>query len=484
MNYNLIEEKWIPVLWTNGKVSRVGIKDALTQAGNIRQIAASNPMDRFAIFRFLLATLYWCKGNPSEEILHDLTDSSFPASWFAKMDAEKECFNLFGETKRFYQFLNPGKEGLEKLSINYLIHEIPTGSNKWHFRHSTDHIDGLCPACCAMGLLRLPLFATSGGRGKPPAINAKPPIYVAPMGFSLASTLRFSWQETSKLGTPFWENPTGVSKFLGEVPFLVGLTWLPRQIWLDQPEGFESKCISCGRQEHLIKQCIFAGIGSTKTVETSQEKKWTDPHVLYVKTNKGDGSESLHASNALGANDAAAGQWTKILSGIIQKREILGRARNVWVVGFSTVQNDKYLEAKEFFIPTSNAENLFSDILEKIGKWQKEYLKVINKSNPKKEDTAKKRKHSEIPATIAAIRPHVENQVSAKIDELLTGDENAWEQAAKEYSPLMGAVAKSLAPGFTSGAVQRQRQIAIVKPDMREKAVAENKPAKKKGDEQ
>jgi indole-3-glycerol phosphate synthase len=39
-NYNLLTEPWIPVLWADGKFSRVGIKEALTQAGRIRLIAA------------------------------------------------------------------------------------------------------------------------------------------------------------------------------------------------------------------------------------------------------------------------------------------------------------------------------------------------------------------------------------------------------------------------------------------------------------
>ncbi len=67
MNYNLIEEKWIPVLWRDGSTGRVGIREALAQAHHIRQIAASNPMDRLAILRFLLALLYWCKPEPPAE---------------------------------------------------------------------------------------------------------------------------------------------------------------------------------------------------------------------------------------------------------------------------------------------------------------------------------------------------------------------------------------------------------------------------------
>lgn len=66
-SFNLISEPWIPILRTDGSLDRVGIKETLMQAGRIRQIAASNPMDRVAILRLLLAVLYWCKGNPPDE---------------------------------------------------------------------------------------------------------------------------------------------------------------------------------------------------------------------------------------------------------------------------------------------------------------------------------------------------------------------------------------------------------------------------------
>jgi CRISPR system Cascade subunit CasA len=64
MNFNLLDEDWIPVLYRDGRWERIGIRKALKDAARIRQLAASNPMDRVAILRFLLALLYWCNGNP------------------------------------------------------------------------------------------------------------------------------------------------------------------------------------------------------------------------------------------------------------------------------------------------------------------------------------------------------------------------------------------------------------------------------------
>jgi CRISPR type I-E-associated protein CasA/Cse1 len=332
VNYNLLEEKWLPILKKEGKFERLGIIEALTQAHRIRQIAASNPMDRVAILRFLLALLYWCKGNPPNKI----PDGSFPPDWFEKLQDNKDCFNLLGEVKRFYQCKPEfGKD--EKLTANYLVQEIPTGTNISHFKHSTDGINGLCRACCVMGLLRLPAFATSGGRGKPPGINAKPPIYVIPLGSSLAETLRLSWRQVSfpNLGIPAWEKPDLQLSRTGEIPLLTGLTWLPRHVWLGNPTEPKANCISCGHREQLIHHCVFVGIGSTKS---EGNRLWSDPHVIY------DGKEVVvKPGNALGASDGAAGQWAKIIAGI-QRSKKANVPRKLWVVGFDTVQNDKYLD--------------------------------------------------------------------------------------------------------------------------------------------
>lgn len=480
-NYNLLIESWIPVLWSDGNYSRVGIKEALTQAHRIRQIAASNPMDRMAILRFLLAMLYWCKGNPPGCASGR---DSFPAGWFQKLDDSRESFNLFGDGKRFYQCPPPwGKGTPKKLTANYLIHEVPSGTNKWHFWHSTDEVDGLCPACCAMGLLRLPLFATSGGRGKPPGINAKPPLYVMPIGVSLAETLGLSWREASNLGKPFWECLVKHLPESGKIPLLMGLTWLPRQVWLDDPEEPEASCIACGSRELLIRRCVFAGIGSTKTAEGSAGRIWRDPHVIYEENSKGE-VLALHASDALGASDAAAGQWARIMVGILSNQSSLipslqkkNAGISVWVVGFSTVQNDKYLEANEVVIPLDSVPQPTEGPIEKVKQWQKECLNLARRAQPSDKRKPSTRKHIEIPPAIAAIRPHVEARVSSRAGLLYHGTEVEWQRAANEYRPMMEALAESVSPGVTTKAVQRRRRIAGAMPWMR----VDPPPARKAG---
>ncbi len=476
-NFNLLVAPWIPVLYTNGKTDRIGIRQALTEAGKIRQIAASNPMDRVAITRFLLALLYWCQGNPPEgETV--LSCDSFSPEWFEKLDRYKECFNLFGEGERFYQYSVPGGRREEKLAANYLMHEVPTGTNKWHFRHSTDKVEGLCPACCAMGLLRLPLFATSGGRGKPPGINSKPPIYAIPTGPSLSTTLRLSWRRESELGIASWERPDQSLPAAGVVPLLMGLTWLPRRVWLESPGLPEGRCISCGTGSLLIRESVFAGIGSTKTEGVSPGRKWTDPHVLYGLTKKGE-LTSLHAADFLGNSDAA-GQWARIVAGLISKQGNRDKRVSTWIVGFSTVKNDKYLEAYEKEIRSPCAPFEVEEALQALERWQRVGSGFAAKFISFHEKVAS-RKHAEIPPLVAAIRPHVEERVAAKACELLTEGDEGWERAALEYRPLISCLARSLSPGCTTAAVQRRIRMAGATPDMRPKKEAAEKPRRSRG---
>ena len=306
MVYNLVDERWIPILWLDGRFERAGIRVALTEASHIRQLAASNPMDNVAILRFLLAVLHWCKGgSPTlDEKDRILAGNGFPFEWLSKLEEHCDCFNLLGNGKRFYQN-SAYKDRSPQHTTNYLIHEVPSGTNKWHFRHATDHKDGLCQACCAMGLVRLPMFATSGGAGKSPGINSTPPLYVVPVGNTLASTLLCSWQTPRcQLGMPEWESEGSNLPPDGTVPLLTGLTWLPRSVWLADPHETESICISCGQRERLIQRCVFAGKGSSK----AQDRVWSDPHVVY-ETSKTNKVLAISTGNAMGSSCAAADDW-------------------------------------------------------------------------------------------------------------------------------------------------------------------------------
>lgn len=423
-SFNLLNEKWIPVLYGNGRTERVGILSALSNAGAIRQIAASNPMDRLALLRFLLALLYWCKGNPPGKISND----TFPTQWHEKLEVNKEYFNLLNNGKRFYQYIdNPST--YKKLSINYLYHEIPTGSNFQHFKHNTQEPTGLCPACCAMGLLRLPLFTTEGGSGKAPGLNGKPPIYTIQLGDSLASTLLLSWKNTTELGKPVWETPDLQNTVTGNISLLTGLTWLPRLVWLDDPEATKAICTSCGREEHLILKCVFKGKGP------KQEVVWNDPHVIRKK------DDVIMPTDPLGSSYVAADQWKIILTAILSepKVEINGK---MWVVSFAT-KKAKYFEALECEIPVTlphapdkfqTSVDLSDELNSKLTGWLQSVM-----PNPKQ-------KHEELKHAITMQIPHIKTQIHDQLMRPKVQTE-ARTFLLKLYEPVVRQIIASLISG-------------------------------------
>jgi hypothetical protein len=252
----------------------------------------------------------------------------------------------------------------------------------------------------------------------------------------------------------------------------VGLTSLPRRVWLDNPQEPDANCISCGRKAPLIRQCVFAGVGSAKTDENGLGRVWSDPHTIT------DGEDVIKPSNALGATDAAAGQWARIAAGILREKKPNGK-RGLWVVSFATVQNDKYLEAMEYEIPLPSTldDRQVAESVETIDMWQKEGRKLAGKAKPR----GTSRRHLEIPPMVAAVRPHVEAKVSGKVGELISRGRDAWEQAAREYRPMMAAVAKSLSPGYTTAALRRRRQIVNVRPNMQPGTPPAGRAGRKKG---
>lgn len=458
--YNLLTEDWIPVLYRNGVWKRIGVLKAFEEAHQIRQIAATNPMDRVAILRFLLALLYWCKGNPPHRISENLGEP-FPDDWFARLAEEKDCFNLLGEKKRFYQ--DPSARRTR--AATDLLQEIPTGNNFWHFRHSTDEMNGLCPACCAQGLLRLPLFSVSGLPDLKVGINGTPPIYVVPWATSLQATLVLNWSSRTELGTPSWTRPDIRPVAGEEVPLLTGLTLLSRRVWLHDPEGRDDPCTGCGsRGCALVRTCEFQTAGDQKN------DLWNDPHVIYPEAapRKPQKAEDLTAAGKFRMDRP----WPDLVARMIEKPspEFPGRAGRYLIVGFATDQA-KNIDVWERVVDLPSTISPEEPDASFLRLWQKEGRRMEKRLG---------RSDSAATAVVAAIRPHVEHMVSGRVGELTGGAKEAWDQAAAQYGPMMKVIAGALSPGVTTTALQCRKQIASTRPNMQPRPGRREKPGRKK----
>ncbi len=437
--YNLLDENWIPVLYLNGEFTRLSVKKTLEDAHLIRQIAASNPMDRVAIIRFLLAILYWCKGNPPKE--ENEIPTKFPMEWFEKLDQNRECFNLFGDGKRFYQ--DESTKSKNMLPIGSLIHEIPTGTSIYHFRHAIDGKVGICPVCCAFGLLRLPVFTTQGGRGKGPGINNKPPLYIIPLGKTLLETLFISYKPVFNLGSPSWDTQNNVNTTDGTVPLLNGLTDLPRIVRLGEPTT-KGQCINCGVIDSLITKCVF-----NDNRNRYGNAKWEDPHVAYFK------SKSLSTDNPLKIWFKTDRPWTTLLNYFLETN--LNPPQNFLIVGFASDQA-KHIDIWERILKIPKLDNS-----ENNAQFQKEWDEAIKKI-PNLIKNSKRKKNLNEQIIIRIIRPHIEKQISSNLSSIIDGTIQPWDFASSEFKKVMPILAKSLTPGFLSADIDKQTKIASFVP--------------------
>jgi hypothetical protein len=314
-----------------------------------------------------------------------------------------------------------------------------------------------------MGLLRLPLFSVSGLPDLKAGINGTPPVYVVPWGKTLQETLNVNWTPRKSLGAPAWDDQPHVNMAAGEdVPFLAGLTLLSRRVWLHESGG-QGTCVACGATAPIIKICEFQSAGEQKN------ERWVDPHVVY--------SEAKTRKTSKAADLTAAGKfrmdrpWPYLFENMVEGGWFSPRnGISLLVVGFATDQA-KNIDVWERIIELPKQEIEQKIVAPMMLQWQKEGSSLGKRVA---------RSESNGTAVIAAIRPHIEGKVSAKAEELLSGGNTAWEHAAGEYRPMMQMIARSLAPGVTTVAVERRREIGDVLPQIGQTPTAAKKPARGK----
>jgi hypothetical protein len=309
VNYNLLEENWIPVLRKDGRNSRVGIKEALTQAGEIRQIALASPLDFFAVHRFMLTLLYWkatlAGGVPQlREML--MKDQAVPSVVLDGIDTEAHSFDLFDPKSPFLQDPSVRAEKDDKpKSAGSLFAELATGTNIAHFHHGDDVNLRLCRPCTVLGMLRVVPWTQSGGQGLSPSIHNALPIMALATGDSLAVTLGLNLASlNAEEGKPQWSGHFKPTDPRRPIPYLEALTWNPRLIRLPPPQL--GRCWYCGQKD---VPTVGPVIIYKKNDDTKRQKKgaknlpfiWKDPSAFY----KPDQYEAVASAGERGAKDGA-----------------------------------------------------------------------------------------------------------------------------------------------------------------------------------
>ena len=57
VSFNLVDEPWLPVMWSDGTAGEVGLRDALVRAHEIREMVDGSPLVTVSLHRLLLVHL-------------------------------------------------------------------------------------------------------------------------------------------------------------------------------------------------------------------------------------------------------------------------------------------------------------------------------------------------------------------------------------------------------------------------------------------
>lgn len=311
--FNLWHEPWIRATRQgNGQDVVIGIGECLANAHTLHALHDSSPLVVAGIHRLLTAILQatYAPESPGD-IAAILGEGYFdPArlALFAEQYAER--FELFHPTAPFLQTGDVPLDEWERTrksdlkSVAYLFPELPTGINRIHFQHSTAESHRICPACCARGLVTIPPFASSGGKGFRPSINGVPPVYVLPVGNTIFESLALSLTapgyqpqaaDPSRPGLAAWNGETRIEqgKIISAVGYLESLTFPARRVRLyPLPIPTQEHCILCGTLSPVVVQHILYEMGHHRG---EQSGVWDDPFIARrpVKETKGKPTEPL-----------------------------------------------------------------------------------------------------------------------------------------------------------------------------------------------
>jgi len=175
LHFNLLDEPWLPCVMLDGSTREYGIRTALTEAHQIREIGNPSPLVTASLHRVLLAIIHRVvEGPKNSAVWKDIWERGH---W--KMTAFDEYFatwrhrfDLFNEEYPFYQW--PGLDFAAEVPVAKLTHELASGNNATLFDHTTEHGgSSLDPKTAACYLVAQQNYAVGGlvsfAKGEDPA---------------------------------------------------------------------------------------------------------------------------------------------------------------------------------------------------------------------------------------------------------------------------------------------------------------------------
>src|SRR3990167_916669 len=185
MNFNLLEECWIPVLVASGRTVYIS-PEQITQTDIPIWVNSPRPDFDAAVVQFLIGLLQtFFPPSDNETWRRYLHNPPTPQELRGSWESHRHVFNLLGEGPRFLQDFSKLGDG-EEVSVEKL-----TLGNGTHYCHGGTILNLSLP-CSAMALLSLQLNCPSLGRGYRVSIRGGGPLTTILKGKTLWETVWFS----------------------------------------------------------------------------------------------------------------------------------------------------------------------------------------------------------------------------------------------------------------------------------------------------
>lgn len=278
--FNLIDEKWIPVIRSSGSVSKVAPWEISGQSDPPVKVYFTRPDFNSAVTQFLIGLVQTVMTPPSEDDWLDMLEN--PPSTVVlkeKMEAVRDAFELIDDEHPFMQ--EPEIDGSK--SIDSLIITTPGENtiklNKDFFiKHKTGD-SCLCMSCTAAAVYTMQALAPMGGSGYASSIRGSSPLTTIIEGKNLMTTVLLNILSNDNLGGepsdlvfPWMQEQRPSELFSSDNdPRMVYWTTVRRLKLGDVVQG---RCMLCGEEGDSVS--VFDGVKKGTAF-----KNWEHPLCPY-----------------------------------------------------------------------------------------------------------------------------------------------------------------------------------------------------------
>ncbi len=195
MQFNLIDERWIPVKRRDGTATMIAPWEVTDRFADNPVVALNAPRPDFngALIQFLIGLVQTVAApRNGSEWRKKMTDPPTPDELQTVFATVRHAFELGGDGTRFMQDLD--ELVAESGSIDGLLIDTPGDNAK---KKNTDHfvkrdtVSGMCHSCCSTALFAMQTNAPAGGVGYRTSLRGGGPLTTLIVGDERHATL---WQ--------------------------------------------------------------------------------------------------------------------------------------------------------------------------------------------------------------------------------------------------------------------------------------------------